>query len=141
MKRVENAKTFPFEINDEEVSKKIEDIKETKGSSPSGRDIGHYKTALYIPRLMRIHTTMIRLAVRHNLTPNRWIECTNIMLEKYKGSPKIHRLRIIQILEFGLNLIYKNIWSYKLTKPRKKTELYQMKHMGKDLEEGLYQQS
>ena len=36
------------------------------------------------------------------------------MLEKDKGSPKIHRLRIIQILEFDLNLVYTAIWSNKL---------------------------
>ena len=37
------------------------------------------------------------------------------MLEKNKGSPKIHRLQIIQILEFDLNLVYRIIWSSKLT--------------------------
>ena len=58
---------------------------------------------------------MTQLVLKHNLTPAQWTNCTNILLEKDPGERKINRLRIIQLLEFDLNLIYKLIWSRQLT--------------------------
>lgn len=59
---------------------------------------------------------MIMLTIKHNLTPKRWTECMNTILEQGRGSPKTNRLRKIQLLKFDLKLMYKTIRSSKLTK-------------------------
>ncbi len=72
MKICNGVKLFSFKISGEEIRQKIKHIKETKGSSPSGRRIGHYKIALYNGRIMSAHADMIITTVKHNLTPRRW---------------------------------------------------------------------
>eukprot|EP00957_Ditylum_brightwellii_P194036 14777650-Ditylum_brightwellii.AAC.1 len=47
-------------------------------------------------------------------TLHRWQTAINVMLEKYIGSPKITRLRIIVIIEGDMNGIMKVIWNRRL---------------------------
>lgn len=84
IKRCDEVKSLPFVITSEEICQKIQNIKETKGLSPSGRHVGHYKATFVNNRILRIHTNMIIMAVENNLTPQRWTECTDIMVKKDK---------------------------------------------------------
>ena len=40
---------------------------------------------------------------KHGIVPERWTKVTDVMLEKNPGTPRIHRLRVIQLIEADLN--------------------------------------
>ena len=78
-------------------------LSEKKSSSNSGRHIGHYKAALNCETTMEIHCRMMSIPFKHGIVPERWTKVTDVMLEKNPGTPRIHRLRVIQLIEADLN--------------------------------------
>ena len=77
--------------------------------------MGHYKVAArHSPLLSTIHAKMITIPFQQGYAPQRWRKAVQVMLEKDKHSPKINRLRIIQILEADLNLGYRLIWGKRM---------------------------
>ena len=99
----ESIKMIDPTITAHEWEERIRIAKESTSSSPSGRHIGHYKTALWEPALSELHRRMINFAVQYNEPPDRWTVALQVRLEKEPGQPKIHRLRIIQLLEYDMN--------------------------------------
>eukprot|EP00957_Ditylum_brightwellii_P111714 8520527-Ditylum_brightwellii.AAC.1 len=50
----------------------------------------------------------------YGFTPTKWLKSVDVMLEKDPGSPKLHRLQIIVIVEADMNMIMKVIWARRL---------------------------
>ena len=46
---------------------------------------------------------MMTIPFQKGFAPELWTQVTDVMLEKTTGIPRIHRLRIIQIIEADLN--------------------------------------
>jgi len=78
-------------------------LSEKKSSSTSGRHIGHYKAATQCELITQVHCNMMNIPFHKGFAPERWTKVTDVMLEKSPGIPRIHRLRIIQIIEADLN--------------------------------------
>ena len=90
---------------------------EKTSSSPSGRHIGQYKTLTRPeapPWILAFHQLVFAFAIEFCCPPTRWCRALQVWLEKDPGSPKIHRLRIIQLLEADFNLLLKIIWGRRM---------------------------
>eukprot|EP00957_Ditylum_brightwellii_P047201 3584880-Ditylum_brightwellii.AAC.1 len=61
-----------------------------------------------------MHCRMMTLPFCYGFTPTRWLKSVDVMLEKDPGSPKLHQLRIIVIVEADMNMIMKVIWARRL---------------------------
>ena len=80
--------------------------KKSTESSPSGRHIGHYKAILGSNDLVEMVVAMLNIGLATSIALHRWQQTISVMLEKDKGSPKLNRLRIIQLLEANYNFIH-----------------------------------
>ena len=49
---------------------------------------------------------MLRIATNNSFVYNRWKTIVTQMIEKDKGSPKLHRLRVIHLYGCDLNLLF-----------------------------------
>ena len=99
--------------------------KESTASSPSDRHYGHMKViarmedSIVRDTLLRVAATAV--AVKRPI--DRWLKCTQIMLDKGKGV-YINNLRIIQLLEADLNFILGFIWSKQLNRAAARANLF-----------------
>jgi len=57
---------------------------------------------------------MVQLPLKHGLSPKRWRECTDAVLEKIPGQPRIEKLRIIMSFEADFNYMLKLVWGRRL---------------------------
>jgi hypothetical protein len=114
--------TLAVGITEEEISKGFQSWKEITSTSPSNRHLGHYKSLLrpdgrqgnettteLAESIIKVHHQMTALCAKLGISLRRWQEIVTTMLEKEKGSPKLHRLRVIHLLEADLNLLVKII--------------------------------
>ena len=110
------------ELSNDDISKGLRVWKEITSTSPSNRHLGHYKALLspdgreqnettkYIAEdIMEVHSKMTALCAKLGISLHRWQDVVTAMLEKDTGSPKLHRLRVIHLLEADLNLLIKII--------------------------------
>ena len=79
--------------------------RESTESSNSGRHMGHYKACLDSEGITTVHITMINIQLVCGFAGKRWKVSIAVMVAKDKGITKIHRMRIIQLLEADLNFI------------------------------------
>jgi len=97
---------------------------ESTASSPSGIHYGHYKTASvlvrlpkdnadYSPDIAAFDAFMLQLPLKHGFSPHRWRECTDAVLEKIPGQPKLEKLRIIMLFEADFNYMLKLVWGWR----------------------------
>ena len=50
-----------------------------------------------------MHVKMIKIILISGIALKRWKNAVKIMMDKEKGSPHLHRLRVIQLMESYLN--------------------------------------
>lgn len=77
--------------------------RESTESSNSGRHMGHYKACLQDEDITSIHIMMINIQLVCGFAGKRWKVSIAVMVAKDEGITKIHRMRIIQLLEADLN--------------------------------------
>ena len=88
--------------------------KESTESSPSGRHIGHYKAILDNDEIVDLLVSMLNIGINTGCSLSRWQQTVSVMLEKDRGSPKIDRLRIIQLFEADYNFLLSLILGHRL---------------------------
>ena len=106
----------PFSYDFTRFCSYIKKTKEKIASSPSGRHLGHYKTLLMMKKkkLLRAIFDIMELSMKYSIILDRFLGVALTLLEKDEGSPKIHRLRPIALVETELNCIAKAHWAQDL---------------------------
>ena len=97
---------------------------ERTSASPSGRHYGHYKVLLRrCPRILQDVYRLMKLAFEHGIFMDRYRRTVTTLIAKDKGSPRIHRLRPIHIIEIELQALSKSQWAKKLIKRAEKLRM------------------
>ena len=65
----------------------------------------------------------MKLAFEHGIFMDRYRETVTTLIAKDKGSPRIHRLRPIHIIEIELQALSKSQWAKKLIKRAEKLRM------------------
>jgi hypothetical protein len=86
-----------------------------ENTSTGGRHLGHYKCwlmkrndqeqSLSDKEFFTILTTIYRICVKNRYPLKRWQTCSNLFIPKDPGSHKLHRLRVIHIVDTCLNFL------------------------------------
>jgi hypothetical protein len=112
---------LPVEISENDIKQGFKTWKEITSTSPSNRHLGHYVSLLrpdgraadeaqtkhLAAEIMETHHKMTSLCAKLGISLVRWQEIVTAMLEKEPGRPKLHRLRVIHLIEADLNLLIK----------------------------------
>ena len=107
------APSIPFSYSFTRFCSYVKKTKEKIASSPSGRHLGHYKTLLRMKHKKLLHAIfdIMSLSMKYSIILDRFLGVALTLLEKDEGSPKIHRLRPIALVETELNCIAKAHWA------------------------------
>jgi hypothetical protein len=107
-------------ISPDEVAQGFCRWKETTSTSPSGCHLGlrripampaaDEETEKIRTCILGLQTHIINIPLSQGFSPTRWQTVINAMLEKTPGSPILHKLRVIHILEADYNLTLKAIF-------------------------------
>ena len=118
-------------ITMQEVYQLFRKWNENTSTSPSKFHLGLYKTLIESTYILSIITMLMNLPLKHGTTLRRWEKSTMIMIEKEKGKPRIHRLRLIHLFEADMNGIAKIIWARRFIYHCQKYDLlHQSQHGG-----------
>ena len=105
----------------EEFKSNVRKWKESTSTSPSGRHLGHYRTAILDDHVSSIHTAMLNLPIQHGFAPERWTHSVTPMIEKDEGKPYLTRLRVIHLFEADYNLFLKILFGKRLVRNGEKS--------------------
>jgi hypothetical protein len=89
-------------------------IKERKTSSPSGLHFGHVHAILDNDKLVHLRKSMDMYPFQFGFAPALWKEIVDVMIEKIHGSPYIHKLRLIAIVENQFSCALRQLWKYQI---------------------------
>jgi hypothetical protein len=99
--------------------------REATSTSPSGRHLGMYRSFLSSiaelgpdspmgEHLLDLLADLLDVTVNVGYSMKRWHSVHTTMFEKDPGSPKLHRLRVIHLLEADYNLVLKIIFARRM---------------------------
>ena len=103
-------------IDPAEFISTIKAWKESTSTSPSGRHLGHYRTAILDDSVTDLHTKMLNLPISKGFAPERWTHSVTPLIEKDEGRPFLTRLRVIHLFEADYNLFLKIIFGRRMVK-------------------------
>ena len=127
--RPESVKEISSFITIDNFKKTVKDWKETTSTSPSGRHLGHYKTALLNDRLTALHVAMLNLPIMYGFAPERWTHSITPLIEKDEGKPFLTRLRVIHLFEADYNLFLKLLYGKRMVRNAEKANaLHDQQH-------------
>ena len=101
--------------------KTIKAWKESTSTSPSGRHLGHYRTAILDEDVAQLHTNLLNIPIAYGFAPDRWLLSVTPLIEKDEGLPYLTRLRVIHLFEADYNLFLKLIYGRRLVKNAEKS--------------------
>jgi hypothetical protein len=108
----------------EDVARGFRKWREQTSTSPSGCHLGLRRIPC-IPtnnkeieqqrtNILGVQTAVINIPLAHGFAPKQWKTVVTAMLEKVPGTPLLHKLRVIHILEADYNLTLKAIFGRRL---------------------------
>jgi len=114
--RPSNVPEISAFISLEDFKKCVQRWKETTPTSPSGRHLGHYKTAILDDEVAQLLVDMINFPITHGFAPDRWTHSVTPLIEKEEGKPYLTRLRVIHLFEADYNIFLKIIYGRRMVK-------------------------
>ncbi len=121
-RRPATVKEISSFITNAHFTKAVKEWKETTSTSPSGRHLGHYKTALLNDRLTALHVAMLNMPIMYGFSPERWTHSITPLIEKDEGKPFLTRLRVIHLFEADYNLFLKIVYGKRMVRHAEKCE-------------------
>ena len=103
-----------LKISREEIRKGFRLWRESTSTSPSGRHLGHYKSFVGDDAFVDYLRAQMELPAQFGFAPTRWAQALQTMLPKDEGTPKVTRLRVIQLFEADYNFLLRIIWGRRL---------------------------
>ena len=92
-RRPANVQMVDTIISTKDYINAIKAWKETTSStSPSGRHLGHYRTAILDKAMVKLHTDLLNLPIAFGFAPERWTHSVTPLIEKDEGLPYLTRL-------------------------------------------------
>jgi len=120
----EIGEEIAFQTTYSEFCSFIKNAKETTASSPSGRSYSHYKALLQgPPYLLRTIHSIVELCLQHGIILRRWRKTVTTLIEKDTGSPKVHRMRAIHIIESEVQFLAKTFYILKMMRLAEKSNV------------------
>ena len=126
MKRPECIKEeITYQSTYQEFVEFIKGSSEMRSTSPSGRGYNHYRSLLIgeAEEQLKIIHAILELAREKNIILERWKKTVTTLMEKDTGSPKIHRMRSLHIIEAEVQFIAKLFYCKKLLHNAEKYDL------------------
>jgi hypothetical protein len=115
-KRPASVVDIKSSITVDEFKSNVKKWKESTSTSPSGRHLGHYRTAILDDRVASLHTDMLNIPIQYGFAPERWTKSVTPMIEKDEGKPYLTRLRVIHLFEADYNLFLKILFGKRLVR-------------------------
>ena len=121
-RRPESVQDINHTISGKEFTDAIKAWKETTSTSPSGRHLGHYRTAILDAEVTGLHTALLNLPISCGFALERWTHSVTPLIEKDPGTPYLTRLRVIHLFEADYNLFLKLIYGRRMVSNAEKAE-------------------
>ncbi len=115
-KRPSTVKNISTTITLDQFKRYVKGWKESTSTSPSGRHLGHYRSAIMDDDVASLHTQLLNLPINHGFAPDRWTSSVTPLIEKDAGRPFLTRLRVIHLFEADYNLFLKVIYGRRMVK-------------------------
>jgi hypothetical protein len=114
--RPESVEAVKISNSKEQYISSVKGWKEATSTSPSGRHLGHYRTAILDDDLVHLHPQLLNLPFQYGFAPDRWTRSVTPLIEKDDGRPYLTRLRVIHLFEADYNLFLKIIFGRRMVK-------------------------
>ncbi|KAI2513930.1 hypothetical protein MHU86_314 [Fragilaria crotonensis] len=114
--RPDSVDSIDTTITPEQYINSVKTWKESTSTSPSGRHLGHYRTAILDLDVAALHTDLLNLPITNGFAPDRWTHSVTPLIEKDAGRPYLTRLRVIHLFEADYNLFLKIIYGRRMVK-------------------------
>ncbi len=118
LKKQDGTKDIRDHISADDLRQGYSKWRESTSTSPSGLHLGHEKALLRMEnkppkdgeehlseRVFSLIAKFLNLAIEHCHVYKRWKKIINATIEKIPGTPLIHKLRVIHLIESDFNLM------------------------------------